>query len=496
MANLQPVSQRDFSAGMISNINPKLKPQNSCKVVMNCDCDDELGSLVSRLGTGIVGTQLVDGKTVLGLHDFRDTDGSNHALIAFVNNAGNTQSVGYKVGTGTITGLTTQTASLKHRMLTFLDSVLIVNGTDSEKSYDGATVITTGGAFDLANIPVNPHFIAEFLDRVYVARNGDDTLYYSSIPTAGAVSWTSGNGSVEIEPEDGGGGLKGFGKVPGYLLIFKERSMKRWNFVSAFPESLVNIGTPSQESVINAHGLCAFFSATDETSKGFYVTAGDRPVPISHDRIRSIRKWVDAISASNYDDIAGWATDSHFAWSVGDLTVDGVTYSNVVLRWNRVLDQWTARSYPSQFSFFTRYVNGSSEAVIVGGDDDGTIIQLDKSGTYTDYDSGTATSIPIHWEARLQDEDFGFNQMKELENGVILDGENFESSRLQVFLDDDGQKNLGGIKGRTGKVSLTEPLKATHYGFSIKGTNSGSRAKVRELEIPYVNVINAFSNEE
>ena len=493
MANLSPVSQRDFSGGMVSNINPKLKPQNSCRVLVNLDCDNELGSAVSRLGTGIVGSQLVNGNTVLGLHDFRDTSASNHALLAAINASGGATSVVYKVGTGTIrTGLT---ASLKMRFLTYLDSALMVNGTDAEASYDGSSVITTGGAFDLANIPVNPHFVAEFLDRVYVARNGDDTLYYSSVPTAGAVSWTSGNGSVEIEPEDGGGGFKGFGKVPGYLLIFKERSMKRWNFVSAFPESLVNIGTPSQESVVNAHGLCAFFSATDETSKGFYITAGDRPVPISHERIRNIKKWVDAISASNYDDIAGWATDTHFAWSVGDLTVDGVAYTNVVLRWNRVLDQWTVRTYPSQFSFFSRYIDGSGKGVVVGGDDDGTIIELDKAGTYTDYDSGTATSIPIHWEARLQDEDFGFNQVKELEDGLIVDGTNFESARLQVFLDDKDQENFGGIKGRKSKIKLTTPLTAADFGFSIKGTNSGSQAYIRELEIPSINVINAFSNE-
>ncbi len=227
MSNLPAQFFKSMAAGMVSNVNKNLTPQDSVAVGLNVDFDQELGSAVTRLGTGIVGSQLVDNMSVLGLHDFRDANGSNHALLAAINAAGGATSVVYKVGTGTIrTGLT---ASKKMRFVTFLDSVLMINGADAEASYDGSTVITTGGAFDLANIPGSNtcELCIEWLDRVYVAGDSTepDRLYYSSTPSAGAVSWTSGNGYVDIEPEDGGGSITGIGKVPGYLLIFKERAL-------------------------------------------------------------------------------------------------------------------------------------------------------------------------------------------------------------------------------------------------------------------------------
>ena len=84
---------------------------------------------------------------------------------------------------------------------------------------------------------------------------------------------TSGAGFIEIEPDDGGGTITALSKVPGYLIIFKERSMKRWNGVSTFPDDLVNIGTPTQESVCLARNTVFFFN-----ERGIYETNGGYPV--------------------------------------------------------------------------------------------------------------------------------------------------------------------------------------------------------------------------
>ena len=122
MANLPPQFYKDMSGGMVTNVNKNLTPPNTVALGLNVDFDEEIGSAVTRLGTGIIGSQLVAGMRVLGLHDFRDSDGANHALLATVNASGGATSVVYKVGTGTIrTGLT---ASKKMRFVSFLDSVL------------------------------------------------------------------------------------------------------------------------------------------------------------------------------------------------------------------------------------------------------------------------------------------------------------------------------------------------------------------------------------
>lgn len=486
MANLPAQFFKSMAAGMVSNVNKNLTPQDSVAVGLNVDFDQELGSAVTRLGTGIVGTQLVDNMSVLGLHDFRDANGSNHALLAAINAAGGATSVVYKVGTGTIrTGLT---ASKKMRFVTFLDSVLMINGADAEASYDGSTVITTGGAFDLANIPGSNtcELCIEWLDRVYVAGDSTepDRLYYSSTPSAGAVSWTSGNGYVDIEPEDGGGSITGIGKVPGYLLIFKERALKRWSFDSAFPETLIQIGTPSHESIVNAGGLCAFFSASSKDARGFYITNGDRPIAISHDRVRNIKKWVDAIPQVSEANIAGWGDARSFWWSIGDVTVDGRAYSNVVVRWNRVLDQWSIRSYPSQFTVFSSYVTGGDN-VVVAGDDDGQVIQLDKASTYTDYNAQ-----PIYYEIVFQEEDFGFNQQKELSERIIINSTNMNGARVTV--DHDGTKYAAGtVDKRISDIKIATQ-RANVFQIGISGTVAGARGTLKEVEMPNVQVLQNY----
>lgn len=469
----------------MSSINEALGLPNIVKIALNVDFDVELGSATTRLGSALVGTQLVAGNPVLGVHDFRDADGANHALLAAIDASGNGTSVVFKVGTGTIrTGLT---AGRKMRFISFLDSVLMLNGSNPEASYDGATVITTGGSFDLINIPGANlcSFGLEWLDRVYLAGDtaNPDRLYYSSTPLSGAVSWTSGNGFVDIEPEDGGGGLKGLGKIPGFILIFKERSMKRWNFDSAFPETLIDLGTPSHDSIINAGGLCAFFSASSRDTRGFYITNGDRPTPISHDRLRNIREWVDAIPVANEANIAGWGNSRFFAWSVGDLTVDGVAYTNVVLRWNRVLDQWSVRTYPTEFKFFSSYVDGAGNNTTVGGDDNGNVIEIDKPNTFTDH-----SNQPIQYEVQYHEDNFKYNQEKSIGSSVIVVSKNMEGARVEVETETERYVCNGEVSGRVSRVNLGETIKSTHFKFAIRGFTNGARGLLKEVEIPDINV--------
>lgn len=490
MAQIQPQFIKDFSAGMMTNLNENLKNESSVRLAMNVDFDEELGSAVSRLGTSIVNAQLVDNNTILGLHDFQYGTTSGK-LLATINASGGATSVVYDVEAGTTirTGLT---ASTKMRFVTFLDSVLMINGADAEASYNGTTVITTGGAFDLANIPSSNtvDIGIEWRDRVYLAGDTAEPsrLYYSSTPSSGAVSFTSGNGNIDIEPEDGAGVITGLGKVPGYLLIFKERNMKRWNFDNAFPETLMNIGTSSHESIINAAGLCAFYSASNQSNKGFYITNGGRPVPISHMRARNIKKWVDAIPQSYDANVSGWGTENYFLWSIGDVTVDGVDYTNVVVKWNRIFDQWTVRSYPSEFRVFSSFVDSAGNNVIVGGDDDGNVIQIDNDATYTDYPSST----PIQWEVILQQEDFQFNQVKEISEKIIVRSEGVEDGVFRVTLDNDPLDkvvNIGTVDKRVAELKLKQVLRANDFQFGLKGNQIGRRAYIKEIEIPNIEVL-------
>lgn len=460
----QEFKQVDMSGGMI-DASVILAPDNTVSLMLNADADTEVGSAVSRLGSSIVGTQLVASTNVLGLWQHIDVDTpSNNKLLATINASGGATSVIYNVESG-LTEQTGLTASKKMRFLTYLGATLALNGADAERSYTSAGWITTGGAFDLANMPSSNkvNLCIEFLDRVYAT--GDiaalNRVYYSSTPTSGAISWTIGNGYVDIEAEDNGGAMTAVAKVPGYILFFKERSMHRWNFSSAFPESLIQVGTPSQESVIMGGGLCAFYSNSNEGAKGFYITDGGRPKCISQDTNRPIKKWVDAITSSNEANIAGWATDRYFCWSVGDLTVDGENYTNVVFKYNRILNQWTIRTYPNEFKIFAQYLSNSVNT-IVGGADDGSVYRIDKSSTY--FDSAGSTSVDSYGESNQSVNSTDIRSDSITQIGQSFTGTNSYLSSAKFYL-----KLLGTITG-----TLTAKLYAHTGTFGTSSVPTGS----------------------
>lgn len=489
---IPPHLQTDFSAGMITSINEAIRPQNSVALGLNVEFDYELGSVATRLGTFAVGGQMVAGNSVLGLHNYT-TPGGTSTLFSAINDTDDASAVIYdQEGNVVVTGLT---ANKKVRFLTYLGSMLALNGSNAERAWNGTAWITTGGAFDLANIPSSNtvSLCAEFLDRVYVA--GDtaepDRLYYSNVATAGAVAWTGGDaGNVDIEAEDGGGGITALAKVPGYLLIFKQRSLHRWNFDTTFPESLVQIGTPSQESVISQAGICGFFSASSRDIKGFYVTNGGRPVPISHLRTKNIAKWVEAIPTSMYSSIAGWGDENHFYWSVGDLTVDRQLYHNVVFRWSIKTGEWCVFTYPTRFTVGTQYLNSEGETVLVAGDNDGMVIELNKPDVFTDYltMSGTAGYSTINYDVRTYQEKFRYNNRKLISDKMVVYTRQGTGAVPYVIVDGSDIINLETVRGDVHEARLPKPVLGNYFEFGLKGTVQGMRTVLKEIEVPDIKV--------
>src|SRR5690242_18301408 len=87
---LPPFFQKDFSAGMITNVNENVIPRNAVALGMNVDFDNELGSAVVRPGTDAVATNITYGEPILGLHDFQDSTGDDSQLLVATNDgAGN-----------------------------------------------------------------------------------------------------------------------------------------------------------------------------------------------------------------------------------------------------------------------------------------------------------------------------------------------------------------------------------------------------------------------
>ena len=487
MAKLkQPIKQSDFMSGMITDVSKNITPKNSVALAVNLDFDDILGSAVVRPGSSLVGSQLVAGKDVLGLHQHVDpTNASNNILFAALNVGLDATATIKNVATGgdVVTDLT---QGAKVRFLSYGGTTLAINGVDAPRAWNGTSWITTAGVFDLADWPgAESSLVTEFLDRVYT--NDETVPYrvnYSGIFDGTAVTWEGDY--VDIEAEDGGGKITAFGKVPGYILFFKERSLHRWNYNSAFPESLVQVGTPSQESVVESGGLVFFYSNSSDDARGFYVSNGGRPQSISQDTSRTVNKFVQAIDPANEANIAAFATDRTIGWSVGDLEVEGETYKNVVFRYNRVLNQWSIRSYPTEFKVFSQYID-SGVVHRVGGDDDGNVIKIDDRAAYTDFGSA------INYQLRTHSNKYGRNTLKTMTDEFFVEGKHLNGLGARVIPNEDlsaavNMTKLSRVNPMLARIAISDKVIGTSLAVELWGTADGNRPEISEIELTSIDV--------
>ena len=432
---------RDLSNGIIQRIDNLIAPQNSVPFAMNLMFSEVLGRGVVREGTALIGAQIANGKEILGLHQFILSSGTKHFLTV-VNGTGNSGLFRLITGTWTIEAVP-GVKDVKHRFLTYLDTCMVLDGTNKTSSADGDTWVTTGGNLDIANCPAGK-FAIEWHDKVFVAgvSAAKDTLYYSSIPTGGAISWTSGNGSLLIEPFEGQGTITGLGKVPGYLLVFKERALKRWNGSSTFPDDLSTLGTPSHESIVYGKRTCFFFSASGKKSIGFYETNGEETRKIS----RPIQTIVEAIASAGYSDVAGFSDGEIVMWSIGDIVFEGITYNNVVALFHIDSKTWACLSFPTEFKVFSQYIDGTT-IKIAAGNDDGEVIEI---FTGTKDNITGSSNIEIQFAIQYHPQEFGSRgRLKEIVK-VVPYVNNGLSCKLSARVD---QETGFGEKG-----SVTDPF--------------------------------------
>lgn len=470
MARLpQPVRWRDMSGGNVQKVSSDITIPNAVPFSMNLLFDKVLGEVVSREGTNIIGSQLSSGNPCLGLFQHIDSTFTNSKLFAGFN--GTIYDV---VAAGS--SATGFNSSGDMNFATFLNTTIMMNGSQN-RSYTSSGWVATGGNLDVGNVPSGAQFPIEFKDRMYAAVT--DRVYFTGTPSGGAVSWTgSGSGSLQAEQEDGGGTVRALNKVPGYLMLYKQRSLKRWNFDSTFPEDLVNIGTQSHKSVVRARGKNYFFYGPN----GFYETNGGYPTRIS----RPIQRIVDGIASSFYSSISGWSDNENVYWSIGTVTMDfdrgyTETYTNVVVRYTIDTQQWAPLRYAHAFRALHQYISGT-DVLIAGGDSNGQVLQLNTGNS--DYSANAITYI-------LQSPEFDFGRrevQKTIADVIHVHSDVTRGAEIQRRLDYGLWESFGTIEDIVTEIRLKKSLTAKVFEFRIVNSITGEQIKIRGMDFTNVDV--------
>jgi len=355
----------------------------------------------------------------------------------------------------------------------------MVNGTEATAIWDGDTgtsFVTTGNA---ASAPTGK-YIENFRSRMWIAGNATypSRLYYSSVPSSVAtpvITWdtsvTTGQW-IDISPSDGEA-ITGLMRSRNAMLVFKPNHLYRvYSIAQTDPDPYFAVGTSSQESVVETKAGVFFHHAS-----GFYQynLAG-----IVQEISRPIIDIVRAIPTSNYDDICGWIDreGDRMNWSVGTVTANGITYTNLVVRYTISTQTWTLRSYPSQILVALRrqplYTDGTTQFVVVG----------DNAGKTYEYDTGTSddgTAISYYLTHSWDDLDGMHLTRKNVQNGLFLhDGGagtkvdyQIEDEAGNVDPESDWSKEVGMLKPTNDTGFNTMDIKARKVRFRISGTSTG-----------------------
>ena len=476
MSKLPPQQLRDVSEGIIQKVDVSITPLNSVCMAVNLVFDDIIGRAVLRKDREQLGSQIIDGKSCLGLYQHVTTAGTKVPLAVF-NASGDATAVLSKYTSSTWSNAKTGlTQGAKMRFETLADTTVAVNGTDAISSADGATWVTTGGNLDVGNMPKGT-MVREWQDKIFTAgvSGNPDRIYFTSSLTAGVVSWTSGNGYIDIEPEEGAGGITALNKVPGYLLIFKERSLKRWDGSSTYPESLVTIGTPSQEAVVQTKQSCFYFNKL-----GVYETTGGYPRKIS----RRIQEIIEGIPSSYYSSVSGWGDGERVYFSIGDITWRDMAISNVVIMYSIDSQVWAVLTFPTEIKRWSNFVSSDGDEIIMAGDDDGNVWKVFNVDAQADID----------WMIQYQPQEFGSRGRTKKMAKIVPFTEYVRSGRVTVMADGKGNFEPLG-KNPTIQKEVQEivgDVSGRYFDIRIQG--KGRRAEIIGVDFPEIDVNLNYGN--
>jgi len=256
----------------------------------------------------------------------------------------NTESQDSGAWTSRRSGLSTAS---KARFAQYLNYIWMVNGNDIKGGDPIAT--SNGGDFGTDLVPVGfpgGDFIsAGFEGRVWVANATRGVIYYTDIvqftpPSTYTLTYNQSVNFITTLTPQTGQTITALQVVPRALLVFTEDSIFRVygaSSIDAYPA--YNVGTFSQESIVTTKTGIFFHH-----SSGFYqFDYGSQPVEIS----RRIIDFVKAIPRSEYENIVGvYDGFDNVEWAIGQVTVEGVVYSNCVVRYTISTQVWTIYDYP------------------------------------------------------------------------------------------------------------------------------------------------------
>lgn len=379
--------------GENSNISPLIHPTDQPYLLDNCTNTYKVGALTKDTGYSIIGSALQADKSISGMFNFIQVPGTEKMLATVDDSTSDDTQLFYSTGGAwtEITAAETAWANFANDMKIEMESFIAYCFFVGYGATDGFLPVgsLTGTTFStVTNVTSMPQakYIKRYRDRLYIAncKSGGTSypfrVYFSSIPSAGAITWTVATDFLDVDYSDQ---ITGLGTNWDRLVAFTEYSAyfydgsswkKTWDYGC------------SAHRTIRTSGPYMIWANYD----GVWISTGGQPQNIAGEIM-------DFIRAANPLNMFAEIVDEEYWLYLGDVTVNGVTYTNCCKIFSIPLSAWRTREFTDNMTVFARYNSSGIKRLWMGS----TSGKVFNKGKYTDaslVSTDNGSDIPSTFE--------------------------------------------------------------------------------------------------
>lgn len=429
------------------------------------------GTLIKDLGYSKIGSTINSGKAITGLFNFRQTASTQKMLATINDSTGADLELYYSTGGAWTEIAAAQTAWAGYEdslveMESFIGYCFFVGYDSTDNVFLPVGSLTNTTFSTSTNVTSMPQakYITRYRDRLYVANayTGGTAypyrVYYSSIPSAGAITWTPASDFFDVDFSEQ---ITGLSSNWDRLVIFTEFSAYIYDQDSE--KQVWETGCVNNRSIQNEEGY--MFWASDDN---VWVSTSGRPQAIGND----IKELILQADPTKFRSAM---VNREYNLYLGATQANGIAYTNCLATFNIELGMWRWRETYDDMTALALRTTGNEEFLWMGTAT-GDVMVKSKYTDATQVFADNTHSIVSHFRTRAYD--LGDPSVIKAVSKIVAYSEVANGLELQYRIFDKNQETLVEF-GEIGQLKTTIEtfnFNARGYFIQLEGREYSSNA--------------------